>query len=398
VSQPEPIVRVAAKGDGVTASGRHVALAAPGDLLLPDGTVQPGPHRAAPPCRHFGRCGGCQLQHLDEDALAGFVRDRVLNAAAGQGLEPEAVAPAHISPPRTRRRASLRAVNGGGRPLIGFSEGGSHRVVDMRECHVLAPELFALVEPLRRVLADRRGKYALTIELTVADQGVDCAIKGLELDGLQQTEALLDFCREQHLARLTLDQGFGAETFWEPDPATVTLAGVPVELPVGAFLQATADGEAALVSAAREWLGDGGRVADLFSGLGTFAFALAGSGKVLAAEAARDAHLACRAASRRAGLPVEAVHRDLFRSPLRADELQGFDGVVLDPPRAGAREQAAQLAAAGVPRIVYISCNPSSWARDGRMLADAGYRLAELRPIGQFRWSTHVELASLFVR
>jgi 23S rRNA (uracil1939-C5)-methyltransferase len=398
VSQPEPIVRVAAKGDGVTASGRHVALAAPGDLLLPDGTVQPGPHRAAPPCRHFGRCGGCQLQHLDEDALAGFVRDRVLNAAAGQGLEPELVAPAHLSPPRTRRRASLRAVNGGGRPLIGFSEGGSHRVVDMRECHVLAPELFALVEPLRRVLADRRGKYALTIELTVADQGVDCAIKGLELDGLQQTEALLDFCREQHLARLTLDQGFGAETFWEPDPATVTLAGVPVELPVGAFLQATADGEAALVSAAREWLGDSGRVADLFSGLGTFAFALAGSGKVLAAEAARDAHFACRTAARRAGPPVEAMHRDLFRSPLRADELQGFDGVVLDPPRAGAREQAAQLAAAGVPRIVYISCNPSSWARDGRMLADAGYRLAELRPIGQFRWSTHVELASLFVR
>jgi 23S rRNA (uracil1939-C5)-methyltransferase len=398
VNQAESIVRVAAKGDGVTASGRHVALAAPGDLLLPDGTVQPGPHRAAPPCRHFGRCGGCQLQHLDEGALAGFVRDRVLNAAVGQGLEPELVAPVHLSPPLTRRRASLRAINGGGRPLIGFNEGGSHRVVDMRECHVLAPELFALVEPLRRVLASRRGKYALTIELSLADQGVDCAIRGLALDGLQQTEALLDFCREQRLARLMLDQGFGPETFWEPDPITVTLAGVPVDLPAGAFLQATADGEAALVSAAREWLGDGGRVADLFSGLGTFAFALAGSNKVLAVEAARDAHFACRAAARRAGLQVEAVHRDLFRNPLRGDELRGFDALVLDPPRAGAREQVPQLAAAGVPRIVYISCNPSSWARDGRMLADAGYRLAELRPVGQFRWSTHVELASLFIR
>jgi 23S rRNA (uracil1939-C5)-methyltransferase len=282
--------------------------------------------------------------------------------------------------------------------LIGFSEGGSHRVVDMRECHVLAPDLFALVEPLRRLLAGRRGKYALTIELTLADQGVDCAIKGLALDGLQQTEALLDFCREQRLARLTLDQGVGPEAFWEPDPVTVTLAGVAVDLPAGAFLQATADGEAALVSAAREWLGGGRRVVDLFSGLGTFAFALAGSSKVLAAEAARDAHLACRAAARRAGLPVEAIHRDLFRSPLRADELGGFDGIVLDPPRAGAREQVVQLAAADVPRIAYISCNPSSWARDGRMLADAGYRLAELRPVGQFRWSTHVELASLFVR
>lgn len=398
MSQAEPIVRVAAKGDGVTASGRHVALAAPGDLLLPDGTVQWGPHHAAPPCRQFGRCGGCQLQHLDEEALAGFVRDRVLNAAAGQGLEPEAVAPVHLSPPQTRRRASLRAINGGGRPLIGFSEAGSHRVVDMRECHVLAPELFALVEPLRDALASRRGKYALAIELTLADQGVDCAIKGLELDGIQQTEALLDFCREQSLARLMLDQGFGPETFWEPDPVTVTLAGVPVDLPAGAFLQATADGEAALVSAAREWLGTGGRLADLFSGLGTFAFALAGANKVLAVEAARDAHLACRTAGRRAGLPVEAVHRDLFRNALRAEELRGFDGVVLDPPRAGAREQVPHLAAASVPRIVYISCNPSSWARDGRMLADAGYRLAELRPVGQFRWSTHVELASLFVR
>lgn len=398
MSQAETIVRVAAKGDGVTVSGRHVALAAPGDVLLPNGTVQPGPHHAVPPCRHFGRCGGCQLQHLDDIALAGFVRDRVLNAATGQGLEPEVVAPVHLSPAFTRRRASLRAVNGGGRPLIGFSEGGSHRVVDMRECHVLTPELFALIEPLRRALASQRGKYALTIELTLADQGVDCAIKGLELDGLQQTEALLDVCRDLRLARLTLDQGFGAETFWEPEPITATLAGIPVDLPAGAFLQATADGEAALVSAAREWLGDSRRVADLFSGLGTFAFALAGSSKVLAAEAARDAHLACRTAARRAGLPVEAVHRDLFRNPLRGDELRGFDGVVLDPPRAGAREQVPQLAAAGVPRIVYISCNPSSWARDGRMLADAGYRLAELRPVGQFRWSTHVELASLFVR
>jgi 23S rRNA (uracil1939-C5)-methyltransferase len=338
------------------------------------------------------------LQHLDEETLAGFVRDRVLNAAAGQGLEPEQVAPVHLSPSRSRRRASLRAINGGGRPLIGFSEAGSHRVVDLRECHVLAPELFALVEPLRHALGTRGGKYAVAIELTLADQGVDCAIGGLELDGLEQTEAMLDFCRNQELARLTLDQGFGPEAFWEPVPVTVSLAGIPVELPAGAFLQATLDGEAALVSAAQEWLAGSGQVADLFAGLGTFAFALAGSGKVLAAEAARDAHLACRSAARRAGLAVEAVHRDLFRNPIRAEELRGYDGAVLDPPRAGAREQVAQLATSGVPRIVYVSCNPSSWARDARMLADAGYRLAELRPVGQFRWSTHVELASLFIR
>jgi 23S rRNA (uracil1939-C5)-methyltransferase len=397
VTQTEKIVRVAAKGDGVTASGRHAPLAAPGDRLHPDGTVELGPHHAQPPCRHFGRCGGCQVQHLDEETLAGFVRDRVLYAAEGQGLGAEYVAPVHLSPPSTRRRTTLRAVNGGGRPLIGFNEAASHKVVDMRECHVLAPGLFALVEPLRRMLAPRRDRYALEIALALTDQGADCAIKGLELKGLEQTEALLDFCREQRLARLTLDQGLGLETFWEPEPVTVTLSGVKVDYPAGAFLQATADGEAALASAVREWLGASERVADLFAGLGTFAFALAGSARVLTAEAARDAHLASRASAGRARLPIEALHRDLFRNPLRAEELRGFGAVVLDPPRAGAREQVVQLAASGVPRIAYVSCNPSSWARDGRVLADAGYRLAELRPVGQFRWSTHVELASLFV-
>ena len=396
MSEPEEIVRVAAKGDGVTASGRHVPFSAPGDMVGADGALLPGPHHAVPPCRHFGTCGGCQLQHLDEESLAAFVRDRVINAAEGQGLVPETVAAVHLSPPRTRRRATLHAANGGGRPLIGFREAGSHRIVDMRECHVLAPELFALVEPLRRMLGGRRGKYGVSIELTLVDQGVDCAISGMELDGLEQTEALLEFCREQRLARLMLDQGFGPEAFWEPEPVTVTLSGVPVTFPGGAFLQATRDGEAALVGAARAWLAGTERVADLFSGLGTFAFAL--EAPVLAAEAARDAHLACRGAAARAQRPIEAVHRDLFRNPMRAEELRGFDGVVLDPPRAGAREQVAQIAQSGVARVSYITCNPSSWARDGAMLKDAGFRLAELRPVGQFRWSTHVELASLFVR
>jgi 23S rRNA (uracil1939-C5)-methyltransferase len=266
----------------------------------------------------------------------------------------------------------------------------------MRECHVLVPELFALVDPLRRMIGRRQGRYAMEIELALVDQGVDCAISGLAIDGLEQTEALLDFCREQGLARLMLDQGFGPEALWEPEPVTVTLSGVPVTYPSGAFLQATRDGEAALAGAAREWLAGAARAADLFAGLGTFAFAL--GGQVLAAEAARDAHLACRQAAARAGRPIEAVHRDLFRNPLRAQELRGLDGIVLDPPRAGARDQVAQIAGSGVPRVVYISCNPSSWARDAAMLKDAGYRLSELRPVGQFRWSTHVELASLFVR
>ena len=179
---------------------------------------------------------------------------------------------------------------------------------------------------------------------------------------------------------------------------TVTLGGVPVSLPHGAFLQPTADGEAALLTAAKEWCGDAATIADLFSGLGTFAFALAGPAKVLAAEADRAAHLACQAAARGSGKPVHSLHRDLFRDPLTADEISRFDCVLLDPPRAGARNQANMIAQSSVARVVYISCNPQSWARDARRLADGGFRLAELRPVGQFRWSTPVELASLFVR
>jgi 23S rRNA (uracil1939-C5)-methyltransferase len=399
VSLAEEIVRVAAKGDGVTQSGRHVALSAPGDRLREDGTVEPGPHHTVPPCRHFPTCGGCQLQHLDEQTLAGFVSDRVANAAEGQGLVPGQLAPPHLSPPNSRRRATLHAQRVGGRIAIGFREAGSHRIVDMHECHVLAPELFAQVAPLRRMLAAQPGRLAADIELALADQGVDVGIKGLTVEGLAATEAMLDFARAQNLARLTLDQGYGAEATWEPEPVTVTLGGVSVPLPPGGFLQATEDGEAALISAAREWLAGASTVADLFSGLGTFAFALAGSAtKVLAVEASRETHLTCKAAAGRAQVPVLALHRDLFRNPLQADELNRFAAVLLDPPRAGARDQIAHIAGSTVERVVYISCNPSSWARDAVTLVEGGYRLAELRPVGQFRWSTHVELASLFLR
>jgi 23S rRNA (uracil1939-C5)-methyltransferase len=398
VSDAEPIIRVAAKGDGVTASGRHVAFAAPGDLVRADGSLEPGPHQAEPPCRHFPECGGCQLQHLDEAVLRQFVRDRVVHAAEGQGLEAERVAEPHLSPPRSRRRATLHAGRAGGAIAIGFRAERSHRIVDMRECHVLRPELFALVAPLRALLAQWPGRLALDIHLALADQGVAAELKGLAVEGLARTEALLDFARSHGLARLTLDQGYGPEPMWEPEPVTVTLSGVAVPLPPGGFMQATEDGEAELVGAVRAWLGGAATVADLFAGLGTFAFALAGPAKVLAVEAAQDAHLACKSAAGRSGRPVHALHRDLYRNPLRIEELDRFAAVVLDPPRAGARDQVEQIAASRVPLVAYVSCNPSSWARDAATLIAGGYRLAELRPVGQFRWSTHVELASLFLR
>ncbi len=398
MSSQEPVIRLAAKGDGVTASGRHVAGAVPGDVVDASGMVTRGPHHVAPACRHFGTCGGCQLQHADDAALAGFVHDRVVNAAKGQGLEPEELLPVHLSPPHSRRRAGLHGLRTARGAALGYREGGSHRIVDLAECPVLHPALAALIAPLRAFVAAHGPKGMVGIDLTLADQGVEAGLTNFPLEGLGPTEAALDFAREQGLARLTIDQGYGPETLWEPVPATVTLAGVPVGLPAGAFLQATADAEARMVADAADWLGEARLVADLFAGLGTFAFGLRSGHKVLAVEAERAVHLACKTAGALAGGQVLALHRDLFRSPLQPAELNRFDAVLLDPPRAGARAQVAEIAASTLARVVYVSCNPSSWARDAATLAEAGFRLTKLRPVGQFRWSTHVELVSLFER
>jgi len=402
VSLSEQIIRIAAKGDGVTPSGRHVARAVPGDMVDEAGNVTPGPHHQAAPCRHFTNCGGCQLQHADDSALSDFVRDRVVNAASGQGLEPAELLPVHLSPPHSRRRAGLHGLRTAKGAVLGYREGGSHRVVDLAECPVLHPALAALIAPLRAFVAAHGPKAMVGIDLTLADQGVEASLSHFPMEGLGPTEAALDFAREQGLARLSFDQGYGPETVWEPVPVTVTLAGVPVGLPPGAFLQATQDAESRMLADAAAWLEGSRMVADLFAGLGTFAFGLrvgeTVGRKVLAVEADQAAHLACKAAGARSGGQVLALHRDLFRSPLQPAELNRFDAALLDPPRAGARAQVAEIAASKLSRVVYVSCNPASWARDAAALREAGFRLSKLRPVGQFRWSTHVELVSLFER
>lgn len=388
------IVRVAARGDGVAEDGRQAAFAAPGDTIRDDGTVEPGPHHQTPPCRHFPECGGCRLQHLDDVAWAQFLIDRIAGALAAHRLEAP-IRPPALSPPRTRRRATLHAEGKGG-ARVGFTAHASHAIVDMRECHVLAHELFALVAPLRKLLARLGLKRRADIQLTLADQGPDVLIAGFSPEGLAAAEALTAFAEAHALARLALDDGYGTETRWEPRPVTITLSGAPVPLPPGAFLQATPEGEAALVAAVRESVGDSRATADLFAGLGTFALAL--PGKVYAAEAARDAIASLKAAAGRAGSAIFTEHRDLYRRPLTAAELDRFDGIVLDPPRAGARDQMPALAAAKVKSIAYVSCNPSSFARDAAILCEGGWRINWVLPVGQFRWSTHVELAARFTR
>jgi len=386
------IVRIAARGDGVSATGKHVAFAVPGDNLRDDGTIAPGPGHQVPPCRHFPACGGCQLQHLTDAAYADYCASRVVGALAQHGLKTE-LRPTYLSPPRTRRRATLRALKAGGGVQLGFNEAGTNRIVDLKECHILEPRLFAMLAPLRGLLSTiLPAKRSGEIQLTLADQGIDVSLKGVSVEGYEAAEALNVFAEGQRLARLSIDEGFGPETRFEPQPVTVSLSGRPVALPAGAFLQATADGEATLVASVREAVGGAAHTADLFAGLGTFALAV--EGKVTAAEAARDVILALKSAA-----PLTDIqHRDLYRRPLDRSELAAFDAVILDPPRSGAQDQVREIAASPVARIAYVSCNPATFARDSEILVAGGYKLAWVRPVGQFRWSTHVELAAAFKR
>ncbi len=389
------IVRVAARGDGVTADGRHVPLAAPGDTLHADGTLGAGRHRREPPCRHFPLCGGCQLQHLDDESYSAFIVNRITSALDAQDLTTKIRAPI-LSPPRTRRRATLHAEGKGDRVRLGFASARSHDIVDIAECHILAPELFALIAPLRKLLQRLRFRGRGDIHLALIDQGVDCLVTSFSPESLEAAEAVTAFAKENGIARFSFHRGMSVETRWEPDPVSVTLGGLPVSYPPTAFLQATREGEAALVAAVREAMGDAGITADLFAGLGTFALAL--PGRVYAAEGARDELLALKAAASTGGRAVFGEHRDLYRRPLTVTELNRFDAVVIDPPRAGAREQAAALAACQAKAIAYVSCNPSSFARDARMLVEGGWQLDWVCPVGQFLWSTHVELAARFSR
>ncbi len=396
-----PIVRLAARGDGVTADGRFVPATVPGDRVrFAPFAVEPGPDHATPPCRHFPDCGGCQLQHVTDAAYARWAASRIVAALTAAGVAVGAVEPAALSPPRSRRRASLRAVRRGGTLTLGFNADASHRIVDLHECFVLSPELFALVAPLRILLAAALGDgQGAGVTLTGSDSGVDLLLANVGARSLAEIERLNEFAAVHDLARLSVEGPEGVETVVEARAPVLHFGGVAVALPPAPFLQATREGEAALVAAVLSATAGAARVADLFAGLGTFTLPLTTAGaRVLAAEGAKSATDALAAAVRASGARVLVEHRDLFRRPLTPAELGRFDAVVFDPPRAGAAAQVAELARSGVPRVVAVSCNPNTFARDAAALVEAGYRLERLWPVAQFRWSTHVEVVAGFTR
>jgi 23S rRNA (uracil1939-C5)-methyltransferase len=398
VSDLRPIVRLAARGDGISDDGRFVPLAAVGDTVDFSQTpprIIPGPHHAAPACAHYPECGGCQMQHMDEAAYGDFVIDRLGRVVA----LPADVRPIALSPPRSRRRASLKALKRGGKLVLGFHSEGTHALVDIADCPVLAPELMALLGPLRVLLRARlKDGQGAGIALTLSDAGVDVLLANVSADGLAAIEALTDFAQGCDLARLSVEGPGGIDTLVERRTPVLAMGGVAVPLPVAPFLQATREGEAALVAAVLEAVGGAARVADLFCGLGTFALPLSAKAQVLAVDAAGPAVMALGVAARAAGRRVEVQHRDLFRRPLAEKELAGLGAVVFDPPRAGAEAQAKALAGSQVPVIVAVSCNPNTFGRDAKILMEGSYRLTTLWPVAQFRWSSHVELVARFER
>jgi 23S rRNA (uracil1939-C5)-methyltransferase len=286
-----------------------------------------------------------------------------------------------------------------GKLSLGFNVENTHRTVDIQSCEILLPQLTALFDPLRALLGPMVASgQGAGLTLTDSDTGIDLLITHVQAERLEDIQRLTDFARQIGLARLSVEGAAGVETIYEAETPELTMGGVRVPLPPAPFLQPTRQGEAALVAAVREAVGDAKSVADLFCGLGTFALPLSRTARVTAVDAAGPAVQMLTAAARAAGRPLTTLHRDLFRRPLTCEELALFDAVVFDPPRAGAEAQARLLAHADVSRIIAVSCNPSTFGRDARLLAEGGWRIARLWPVAQFRWSSHVELVAQFVR
>ncbi len=374
----------------------------PGETVELDGPVArrltSSPDRVAPPCPHAADCGGCSLQHAREPFIAAWKVAQVRGELAAAGIRDVPVRLVHSSAPHSRRRAELaarRSRKGGA--IVGFHRRRSDAIVPIPGCLILSPALMATlpaVAAMTEAGASRSGR--LDVRLTETGAGVDVSVSGGKpLDAALGAD-LAGIAEAHGLARIV----WGGEVAVLRAQPVVAIGRARVPLPPGAFLQATAGGEAALVESVRRATEGARRVVDLFAGCGTFALNLAERAEVHAVEADRAMVAALRLGWRSApGLrPLGAELRDLFARPLLPDELGRFDAAVIDPPRAGAPAQTRALAASGVPVIAAVSCRPASFRNDARRLLDAGYRLDWVEVVDQFRWSHHIELAARFVR
>ena len=413
-----------ADGDGIGAlpdgTPLYVPLTLPGELVLarpvaPRGDgwaaiagdiLEPSDRRVAPPCPHFGSCGGCSLQHWRGDAYlawkTGLLRD-ALRRAGFDGFDVADIVP---TPPRVRRRLDLAARRVAAGVVLGLHRPRSKDVVDLTDCHVLDPALTALIAPVRAVLARLQGlRREASVVANLLDNGPDLLLRTDAALTLADRTALTALAREHMLTRVAWALNDDTpEPVCVLRPPTVTSSSVTISPPPGAFLQASRAGEAAIATAvlaalpaklpSRAW------IAELYAGCGAFSFALAGRARVAAWVGDAAAVKALRIAANQAGLSgrLSATQRDLARQPLAAPELAGCTVVVLDPPFAGAPAQMASIATARPAVVVYVSCNPAALARDGRALREAGYHVASATPIDQFLWSARLESVVAFAR
>jgi 23S rRNA (uracil1939-C5)-methyltransferase len=401
-----------AQGDGIAkteAGTRYVAFALPGERVEVAGegpprlVSAPSPDRVAAPCRHFGVCGGCAAQHMSERLYAEWKRDAVVAALRRRGLAPD-VAPLARVPPGTRRRAVLTARRTGGRTLLGYHRRRSQELVDIEACPVLLPDIVAGLPALRAVAAAlSMPEVRLTVLATPAGLDIAAEVGGQrpsqrssQRPGRGAVAELGRIAMQHGLARVAVD----GETVIERAPPVLRMGETDVAVPPAAFVQAVRLSEEAMRDLVVAALSKPKRVADLFCGAGTFTFALARHARVLAFDSDAAAVAALAAAARHAqGLkPIEAKVRDLFREPLSARELDAFDTVVLDPPRAGASRQAEELARSRVDTVIAVSCDPGTLARDAEILTTGGYSIESVTPIDQFVYSAHVEIVAVLRR
>jgi 23S rRNA (uracil1939-C5)-methyltransferase len=349
--------------------------------------------RIEPICRHFGICGGCAMQHLTEDSYRSWKRDLVVTTLRQAGIDVP-VAPLMDAHGDGRRRVVFHARRGGHGVLqVGFSAARAHHIVPIDRCPILATGLDGALKAAWAIaeLLDV-ARRPLDLQFTATDQGLDVDVRGSGPLTAPAIAALAGVAQRYNFARLTRH----GELIAQMRTPSLRIGAAIVPLPPGAFLQATAQGEAVLSRLVVDCCTGADQIADLFAGVGTFALRLAAHARVFAFDDDESAIVALeRAATGAAGLkPLHAERRNLFKVPLSAAELSGFDAVVFDPPRQGAQVQSREIAASRVPTVVAVSCSPGTFARDMRQLVDGGYRLLSVIPVDQFRYSTHVEIVA----
>lgn len=399
------VERLGHLGDGVAEGPVFVPGALPGevaegeitgDRMVSPRVIEPSPLRVKAPCPHYRACGGCSLMHARDDFVADWKEGVVKAALAAQGLEAP-FRPIATSPSSSRRRAVFSGRRTKKGAIVGFHGRASGALVSVPGCLLVTPGLSATLPALEEITiagASRSAEVSLTV--TETEGGPDVVVDGGKPLDAALRATLAGLAEKHRFSRLT----WGEETVALRAPPVIRFADQRVTLPPGAFLQATKDGENTLFSAILETVSGAKRIADLFAGAGTFGLALAKKAEVHAVEGDAAMVQALEQGWREGdGLrPVTTETRDLFRRPLLPDELNRFDAVVIDPPRAGAEAQIAELAKSEVSRIAYVSCNPVSFARDAKVLTNTGYTINWLQVVDQFRWSSHVELAASFTK